>query len=89
MAQFNIQLSEDEIERLINGQTVSIPASFKNCKTHIKQINIMQSPFKDTVMPSVNRKNKVVSQAEIDNIKRVAESMARQSMNENTFNLGV
>lgn len=89
MAQFNIQLSEDEIESLINGQTVSIPANFKNGKTHIKQINIMQSPFKDTVMPSVNRKNKVVSQAEIDNIKRVAESMARQSMNENTFNLGV
>ena len=89
MAQFNIQLSEDEIERLINGQTVSIPASFKNGKTHIKQINIMQSPFKDTVMPSVNRKNKIVSQAEIDNIKRVAESMARQPTNENTFNLGV
>lgn len=89
MAQFNIQLSEDEIERLINGQTVSIPASFKNGKTHIKQINIMQSPFKDTVMPSVNRKNKVVSQAEIDIIKMVAKSTARQSMNENTFNLGV
>jgi len=52
MARILIQLSEDEIERLINGETVSVPTDLKTKgDTEVKQINIMQSVLKDIAEP--------------------------------------
>ena len=52
MARILIQLSEDEIERLINGETVSVPTDLKTKgDTEVKQINIMQSALKDIAEP--------------------------------------
>ena len=54
MARILIQLSEDEIERLINGETVSVPTDLKTKgDTEVKQINIMQSVLKDIAEPYV------------------------------------
>ena len=89
MAQFNIQLSEDEIERLINGQAISIPANFKNGKTHIKKINIMQSIVKDMTLPLVIRENKVVSQTENENMRLGTEAMGRKMAQGNGMGLGI
>ena len=88
MAKINIQLSEDEIERLINGETISLPTDLTKSGTSIKEINIMQSPFKDIAAPIINRDKKVISQMEIDHIKLITESMTKQMMNENSFRLG-
>ncbi len=91
MAEFNIQLSENEIEQLINGKTISIPANFNNGNTKINKINIMQSLAKDVAAPLINYENKVVSQAEINNIKLGAVLIAEQmtAHTNNTFRLGV
>ena len=52
MARILIQLSEDEIERLINGETVSVPTDLKTKgDTEVKQINIMQSVLRDIAEP--------------------------------------
>ena len=89
MARIIIQLSEDEIERLINGETVSVPTDLKTKgDAEVKQINIMQSALKDIAEPDINRDKKVVSQMEIDHIKLITESMTKQTMNENPFRLG-
>ena len=89
MARIIIQLSEDEIERLINGETVSVPTDLKTKgDAEVKQINIMQSALKDIAEPDINRDKKVVSQMEIDHIKLITESMRKQTMNENPFRLG-
>jgi len=89
MARIIIQLSEDEIERLINGKTVSVPTDLKTKgNAEVKQINIMQSALKDIAAPVINRDKKVVSQMEIDHIKLITESMTKQMMNENPFRLG-
>ena len=89
MARIIIQLSEDEIERLINGETVSVPIDLKTKgDAEVKQINIMQSALKDIAEPDINRDKKVVSQMEIDHIKLITESMTKQMMNENPFRLG-
>lgn len=89
MARIIIQLSEDEIERLINGETVSVPIDLKTKgDAEVKQINIMQSALKDIAAPVINRDKKVVSQMEIDHIKLITESMTKQMMNENSFRLG-
>ena len=89
MARIIIQLSEDEIERLINGETVSVPTDLKTKgNAEVKQINIMQSALKDIAAPVINRDKKVVSQTEIDHIKLITESMTKQMMNENPFRLG-
>ena len=89
MARIIIQLSEDEIERLINGETVSVPTDLKTKgDAEVKQINIMQSALKDIAAPVINRDKKVVSQTEIDHIKLITESMTKQMMNENPFRLG-
>ena len=89
MARIIIQLSEDEIERLINGETVSVPTDLKTKgDAEVKQINIMQSDLKDIAAPVINRDKKVVSQTEIDHIKLITESMTKQMMNENPFRLG-
>ena len=89
MARIIIQLSEDEIERLINGETVSVPIDLKTKgDAEVKQINIMQSALKDIAAPVINRDKKVVSQTEIDHIKLITESMTKQMMNENPFRLG-
>ena len=89
MARIIVQLSEDEIERLINGETVSVPIDLKTKgDAEVKQINIMQSALKDIAAPVINRDKKVVSQAEIDHIKLITESMTKQMMNENPFRLG-
>lgn len=84
MAELNIQLSEDEIERLINGEIISIPTDFTKRKANINKINIMQSFAADIAAPLVNRENKVVSQTEIENIKRVTASMTEQMMKTQT-----
>ena len=89
MARIIIQLSEDEIERLINGETISVPTDLKTKgNAEVKQINIMQSALKDIAAPVINRDKKVVSQTEIDHIKLITESMTKQMMNENPFRLG-
>lgn len=90
MAEFNIQLSENEIEQLINGKTISIPANFNNGKTKINKINIMQSLAKDVAAPLINYENKVVSQTEINNIKLATQIMADEmsAHRNNTFKLG-
>ena len=59
MARIIIQLSEDEIERLINGETVSVPTDLKTKgDAEVKQINIMQSALKDIAAPVINRDKK-------------------------------
>lgn len=90
MAELNIQLSEDEIERLINGKTISIPVGNTNVNADTKQINIMQSLEKDVAAPLINYENKVVSQTEINNIKLATQIMAEQmsAHKNNTFRLG-
>ena len=82
MARMIIQLSEDEIERLINGGTVSVSTDLKTKgDTDVKQINIMQSVLKDIAEPVINRDKKVVSQMEIDRTKLLTESITKQMMN--------
>lgn len=90
MSELNIQLSENEIERLINGKTISIPVGNTNVSADTKQINIMQSLAKDVIAPLINYENKVVSKAEINNIKLGAVLMAEHmsAHASNTFRLG-
>lgn len=91
MAEFNIQLSENEIERLINGETVSIPTDYFNRgNSSINKINIRQSLAKDMAAPLINYENKVISKAEINNVKLGAVLMAEQmsAHASNTFRLG-
>ena len=59
MARIIIQLSENEIERLINGGTISVPTDLKTKgNAEVKQINIMQSALKDIAAPVINRDKK-------------------------------
>ena len=63
-----IVLSDNEIESLINGE--SIQRTLSNGKT----ISIRQSYMKDASAPIINHNKKVFSKAEIENI-RLAESI--------------
>lgn len=57
-----ISLGDDEIERLINGDTIK-----KEVDGDL--INIRQSYIKDMALPLADRENKVISKSEIRNIK--------------------
>ena len=71
-----VVLGDNEIERLINGE--SIQKSLSDGKTLL----IRQSYVKDMAAPIINRDKKVFSNAEIENIKRASSMMA------DTFKLG-
>ncbi len=71
-----IILSDNDIARIINGQTVSA----KNFKG--EEVEIRQSYMKDLAAPIINRDKKIYSNAEIENIKIATTMMA------DTFKLG-
>lgn len=70
-----VYLSESDIDRLINGESVYI-------KNQHGEIEIKQSPIKDAAAPTINRNNNIYNNAEIENIKRASSMMS------DTFKLG-
>ncbi len=71
-----IVLGDNQIESLINGETIHITLSSG------KTVLIRQSYMKDAAAPMINRDKRIFSNAEIDSIKRAAAMMA------DTFKLG-
>ena len=78
MPTHHIILSEEDIERIINGEEVSF--DFKRPIYPGEKIIVRQSYVKDMAAPIIKRDKKVYSNAEIENIK-TASSI--------TFKLGV
>ena len=78
MPTHHIILSEEDLERIINGEEVSF--DFKRPINPGEKIIVRQSYVKDMAAPIINRDKKVYSNAEIENIK-TASSI--------TFKLGV
>lgn len=74
MPMHHIVLSEEDIERIINGEEVVF-----NFNTTIKpneKVIVRQAYTKDIIAPIINRDKKVYSNAEIENIKRASSMMA-------------
>lgn len=80
MPTHHIVLSEEDIERIINGEEVSF--DFNRQINLGEKIIVRQSYVKDMAAPIINRDKKVYSNAEIENIKRASSMMA------DTFKLG-
>jgi len=72
-----IVLGDNEVERLINGESVKVSLSDG------EPVLIRQSYMKDASAPIINRDKKIYSNVEIESIKRASSMMA------DTFNLGV
>ena len=81
MPTHHIILSEEDIERIINGEEVTL--DFKRPINPGEKIIVRQSYVKDITAPIINRDKKIYSDAEIENIKIVS------SMTADTFKLGV
>lgn len=80
MPTHHIILSEEDIERIINGEEVSF--DFNRQINPGEKIIVRQSYVKDMAAPIINRDKKVYSNAEIENIKIASSMMA------DTFKLG-
>ena len=65
-----VVLGDNEIERLINGESI------KKTLSDGKTLLIRQSYVKDMVAPSVNRDKEVFSKNEIESIKRMVGVMS-------------
>ena len=74
MPTHHIVLSEEDIERIINGEEVSF--DFNRQINPGEKIIVRQSYIKDMAAPIINRDKKVYSNAEIENIKRASSMMA-------------
>lgn len=70
-----IELDEEDINKLINGESVHI-------SNNHGEVEIKQSLMKDAAAPIINRDKKIYSDAEIKNIKMASSMMA------DTFKLG-
>jgi len=77
----HIVLTEEDIERIINGEEVAF--DFNRTIKAGEKIIVRQSYVKDMVAPIINRDKKIYSDAEIENVKIASSMMA------DTFKLGV
>ena len=81
MPTHHIVLTEEDIERIINGEEVAF--DFNRTIKAGEKIIVRQSYVKDMVAPIINRDKKIYSDAEIENVKIASSMMA------DTFKLGV
>ena len=80
MPTHHIALSEEDIERIINGEEVAF--DFNQPIIPGEKVIVRQSHMKDATAPIINRDKKIYSGAEIENIKIASSMMA------DTFKLG-
>lgn len=80
MPTHHIVLTEEDIERIINGEEVAF--DFNRTIKAGEKVIVRQSYMKDATTPIINRDKKVYSKAQIENIKRASSMMA------NAFKLG-
>lgn len=80
MPTHHIVLSEEDIERIINGEEVAF--DFNRTIKAGEKIIVRQSYMKDVTVPIINRDKKIYSKSEIENIKIASSMMA------DTFKLG-